>query len=35
MLQAAHDTIDQTLLETVAVTAGEEQGVEMTDVMVK
>ena len=29
MLQAAHDTIDQMLLETVAVAAGEEQGVEI------
>ena len=33
MLQAAHDTIDQMLLETVVVVAGEEQGVEITDVM--
>ena len=32
MLQAAHDTIDQMLLETTAVAAGEEQGVEVTDV---
>ena len=29
MLQAAHDTIDQMLLETVAVAAGEEKGVEI------
>ena len=31
MLQAAHDKIDQILLETVAVAAGKEQGVETTD----
>ena len=29
MLQAAHNTIDRMLLETVAVVAGEEQGVEI------
>ena len=29
MLQVAHNTIDQMLLETVAITAGEEQRVEI------
>ena len=33
MLQAAHDTIDRMLLETVAVASGKEQGVDITDVM--
>ena len=34
VFKAAHDTVDQMLLETVAVAASEEQGVEITNVIV-